>query len=69
MRATDVMLAGKTALVCGYGDVGKGSAQAMRAAGARTLVSEIDPICALQVSIESRILTLLSLSLYKYKTQ
>ncbi|GAB0497077.1 hypothetical protein MMPV_008400 [Pyropia vietnamensis] len=52
MRATDVMLAGKTVLVCGYGDVGKGSAQAMKAAGARTLVSEVDPICALQACME-----------------
>ena len=52
MRATDVMLAGKTVLICGFGDVGKGSAQAMRGAGARTLVSEIDPICALQACME-----------------
>jgi len=52
MRATDVMLAGKTALICGYGDVGKGSAQSMKNAGARTLVAEIDPICALQAAME-----------------
>jgi adenosylhomocysteinase len=52
MRATDVMLAGKTVMVCGYGDVGKGSAQAMKAAGARTLVAEVDPICALQACME-----------------
>lgn len=52
MRATDVMLAGKTVMICGYGDVGKGSAQAMKAAGARTLVAEIDPICALQATME-----------------
>jgi adenosylhomocysteinase len=52
MRATDVMLAGKTVLIAGFGDVGKGSAQAMRAAGARTLVSEVDPICALQACME-----------------
>lgn len=52
MRATDVMLAGKTVMICGYGDVGKGSAQAMKAAGARCLVSEIDPICALQATME-----------------
>jgi len=52
MRATDVMLAGKIVLICGFGDVGKGSAQAMRAAGARTLVSEIDPICALQACMD-----------------
>merc|ERR1712187_507853 len=47
-RATDVMIGGKRALVCGYGDVGKGCAFAMRGAGARVLVTEIDPICALQ---------------------
>eukprot|EP00281_Chroomonas_sp_CCMP1168_P019822 CAMPEP_0206226782 /NCGR_PEP_ID=MMETSP0047_2-20121206/8276_1 /ASSEMBLY_ACC=CAM_ASM_000192 /TAXON_ID=195065 /ORGANISM="Chroomonas mesostigmatica_cf, Strain CCMP1168" /LENGTH=474 /DNA_ID=CAMNT_0053649895 /DNA_START=44 /DNA_END=1468 /DNA_ORIENTATION=- len=52
MRATDVMLAGKTAVICGYGDVGKGSAAAMAAAGARTIVTEIDPICALQATME-----------------
>jgi adenosylhomocysteinase len=52
MRATDVMLAGKTVLVCGYGDVGKGSAQAMKNAGARTMVAEVDPICALQATME-----------------
>jgi len=52
MRATDVMLAGKVVLVCGFGDVGKGSAQAMRSAGARTLIAEVDPICALQACME-----------------
>jgi adenosylhomocysteinase len=52
MRATDVMLAGKTVLICGFGDVGKGSAQSMKAAGARTLVAEIDPICALQACMD-----------------
>jgi adenosylhomocysteinase len=52
MRATDVMLAGKTAVICGYGDVGKGSAASMKAAGARTIVTEIDPICALQACME-----------------
>jgi adenosylhomocysteinase len=52
MRATDVMLAGKKILIAGYGDVGKGCAQAMKAAGARTLVSEVDPICALQAAME-----------------
>ena len=51
-RATDVMIAGKTAVVCGYGDVGKGSAQALRALGAIVWVTEIDPICALQASME-----------------
>ena len=51
-RATDIMLAGKTALVAGYGDVGKGSAQSLRSYGARVLISEIDPICALQASME-----------------
>jgi len=52
MRATDVMLAGKTVLICGYGDVGKGSAQSMKNAGARCMVAEIDPICALQAAME-----------------
>ncbi|OGR03765.1 MAG: adenosylhomocysteinase [Deltaproteobacteria bacterium RIFOXYA12_FULL_61_11] len=51
-RATDVMIAGKVACVCGYGDVGKGSAQSLRGAGARVLVTEIDPICALQASMD-----------------
>ena len=51
-RATDVMLAGKTALICGYGDVGKGCAQALRGQGARVIVAEIDPICALQAAME-----------------
>merc|ERR1712178_427267 len=52
MRATDVMIGGKRALICGFGDVGKGSAQAMRGAGARVMISEIDPICALQACME-----------------
>merc|ERR1711944_236746 len=52
MRAGDVMIGGKRALVCGYGDVGKGSAFAMRGAGARVLITEIDPICALQACME-----------------
>ena len=51
-RATDVMLAGKVAVVAGYGDVGKGSAASLRGQGARVLVTEIDPICALQASME-----------------
>ncbi len=51
-RATDVMIAGKVAVVCGYGDVGKGCAQSMRGFGARVVVTEIDPICALQASME-----------------
>ncbi len=51
-RATDVMMAGKVAMVCGYGDVGKGSADSLRNAGARVMVSEIDPICALQAAME-----------------
>ncbi|MDW8370933.1 MAG: adenosylhomocysteinase [Geminicoccaceae bacterium] len=51
-RATDVMIAGKVAVVCGYGDVGKGSAASLRSAGARVLVTEIDPICALQAAME-----------------
>jgi len=52
MRATDVMIGGKRALICGYGDVGKGSAFAMRGMGARVLIAEIDPICALQACME-----------------
>ncbi|MDP6679998.1 MAG: adenosylhomocysteinase, partial [Verrucomicrobiota bacterium] len=52
MRATDVMLAGKQVLICGYGDVGKGCAQAMKSAGARVFVTEVDPICALQACME-----------------
>jgi len=52
MRATDVMIGGKRALICGYGDVGKGCAFAMRGAGARVLITEIDPICALQACME-----------------
>ncbi|MFT7541839.1 MAG: adenosylhomocysteinase, partial [Gammaproteobacteria bacterium] len=52
MRATDVMLSGKVAVVCGYGDVGKGSAQSLRGQGARVIVTEIDPICALQAAME-----------------
>ena len=51
-RATDVMLAGKIAVVCGYGDVGKGSAESLRGQGARVLITEIDPICALQAAME-----------------
>ncbi len=52
MRATDVMLGGKTALICGFGEVGKGCAQALRGQGCRVIVSEIDPICALQAVME-----------------
>jgi len=52
MRATDVMIGGKRALVCGYGDVGKGCAFALRGCGARVLITEIDPICALQACME-----------------
>ena len=52
MRATDVMIAGKIAVVCGYGDVGKGCAVALKQAGARVIVTEIDPICALQALME-----------------
>jgi adenosylhomocysteinase len=51
-RGTDVMLAGKVAVVCGFGDVGKGSAESLRGAGARVLVTEVDPICALQAAME-----------------
>jgi len=57
-RATDVMISGKVAVVCGYGDVGKGCAQALRAQGAQVIVTEIDPICALQAAMEGfRVLT------------
>ncbi|MEY2981256.1 MAG: adenosylhomocysteinase [Planctomycetota bacterium] len=52
MRSTDVMLSGKVAVVCGYGDVGKGSCQSLRGQGARVIVTEIDPICALQALME-----------------
>ncbi len=58
-RATDVMIGGKTAVVCGYGDVGKGCAQSLRGQGARVIVTEIDPICALQAAMEGyQVLTL-----------
>ncbi|HET9396149.1 MAG TPA: adenosylhomocysteinase, partial [Nitrospiraceae bacterium] len=58
-RATDVMIAGKVAVVCGYGDVGKGSAQALRALSATVLITEIDPICALQAAMEGyRVVTM-----------
>lgn len=57
-RATDVMLAGKVAVVCGYGDVGKGCAQALRGLGTQVVVTEVDPICALQAAMEGyRVLT------------
>src|SRR3546814_9367962 len=52
LRATDVMFSGKVAVVAGYGDVGKGSAQGLRNAGARVMVTEVDPICALQAAME-----------------
>jgi len=51
-RATDIMIAGKVVVVCGYGDVGKGSARSMRSYGARVIITEIDPICALQAAME-----------------
>jgi adenosylhomocysteinase len=51
-RAVDVMLAGKTAVVCGFGDVGKGSAESLRAQGAKVVITEVDPICALQASMQ-----------------
>ena len=51
-RATDVMIAGKTAVVCGYGDVGKGSAESLRGQGAKVIITEIDPICALQAAMD-----------------
>ena len=58
-RATDVMIAGKIAVVCGYGEVGKGCAQSLRAFGATVLITEIDPICALQAAMEGyRVVTM-----------
>ncbi len=51
-RATDIMIAGKVVVICGYGDVGKGCAHSMRSYGARVLITEIDPICALQAAME-----------------
>ncbi len=62
-RGTDVMVAGKTVVVCGYGDVGKGCAQSMRGFGARVLITEIDPICALQAAMEGYEVTTLEDSL------
>src|SRR3569832_2165309 len=59
IRATDVMIGGKVAVVCGYGDVGKGCAQSLKGQGARVIVTEIDPICALQAAMEGyQVLTL-----------
>src|SRR3990167_1819886 len=58
-RATDVMMAGKVAIVCGYGDVGKGSAASLKGAGARVKVTEVDPICALQAAMDGFEVTLL----------
>jgi adenosylhomocysteinase len=52
MRASDVMLGGKVAVICGFGEVGKGSAQALRGQGSRVIITEIDPICALQAAME-----------------
>jgi adenosylhomocysteinase len=59
-RATDVMIAGKVAVVCGYGDVGKGCAQSLRGQGARVVITEIDPICALQAAMEGYQVTTLA---------
>ncbi len=59
LRASDVMLAGKVAVVCGYGDVGKGCAQALKGQGARVIITEIDPICALQAAMEGYQVTVL----------
>ncbi len=64
-RGTDVMVAGKTVVVCGYGDVGKGCAQSMRGFGARVLVTEIDPICALQAAMEGYEVTTVEDALYE----
>ena len=51
-RATDVLIGGKVAVICGYGDVGKGCAESLRGQGARVIVTEIDPICALQAAMD-----------------
>ena len=51
-RATDVLIGGKVAVVCGYGDVGKGCAESLRGQGARVIVTEVDPICALQAAMD-----------------
>jgi adenosylhomocysteinase len=64
-RATDIMVAGKVVLVCGYGDVGKGCSQSMRGFGARVLISEIDPICALQAAMEGFEVTTVEESIHK----
>ncbi|NOZ04331.1 MAG: adenosylhomocysteinase [FCB group bacterium] len=64
-RATDVMIAGKTVVVCGYGDVGRGCAQSMRGYGARVLVTEIDPICALQAAMEGYEVVTVEQALYE----
>jgi S-adenosylhomocysteine hydrolase len=65
MRATDVMIAGKTAVVFGYGDVGKGCAAALKAAGARVIVTEIDPICALQACMEGLQVRWISFAMFR----
>src|SRR5438132_1008119 len=59
LRASDVMLAGKVAVICGYGDVGKGCAQALKGQGARVVITEIDPVCALQAAMEGYEVTML----------
>lgn len=64
-RATDVMIAGKVVVICGYGDVGKGSAKSMRSYGARVIVTEIDPICALQAAMEGFEVTTLENTLHE----
>ena len=63
-RATDVMIAGKVAVVCGFGDVGKGSAESLRSQGARVIVTEIDPICALQASMEGYQVSTMEIALH-----
>lgn len=64
-RATDVMIAGKVVVICGYGDVGKGCAHSMRSYGARVIITEIDPICALQAAMEGFRVTTLEDALYQ----
>ena len=64
-RATDIMMAGKVAIVCGYGDVGKGTAASLRGAGARVIVTEIDPICALQAAMDGYEVKKLSTAIHR----
>lgn len=68
-RATDVMIAGKTCMVAGYGDVGKGSAASLKAFGARVLITEIDPINALQAAMEGTVFSFISFTFQILQTE